>query len=102
MLPRPSTVRISTYIDVCVLSSWNEVFVKILKKPDWDEAKIFFFLKWVGVFKATGQNKTVFSFLPYNTVSYEGYGITGYGVSGPGIQNQKDFCIEINLPKGNY
>ena len=44
MLPRPSTVRISTYIDVCVLSSWNEVFVKILKKPDWDEAKKYVFL----------------------------------------------------------
>ena len=46
MLPRPSTVRISTYIDVCVLSSWNEVFVKILKKPDWDEAKKYVFLSF--------------------------------------------------------
>jgi hypothetical protein len=31
-----------------------------------------------------------------------GYGITGYGVSSPGIQNYKDFCIKINIPKGNY
>jgi hypothetical protein len=30
------------------------------------------------------------------------YGITGYGVSSPGIQNYKDFCIKINIPKGNY
>ena len=27
------------------------------------------------------------------------YCITGYGVSGPGIQNQKDFCIKINIRK---
>ena len=30
------------------------------------------------------------------------YGITGYGISSPEIQNQKDFCIKINIPKGNY
>ena len=30
------------------------------------------------------------------------YGNTGYGVSGPGIQNQKGFCLKINIPKGNY
>ena len=30
------------------------------------------------------------------------YGITGYGVSRPGIQNKKDFCIKINIPKENY
>ena len=27
------------------------------------------------------------------------YGISGDGVSRPGIQNKKDFCIKINLPK---
>ena len=31
-----------------------------------------------------------------------GYGNTGYGVSSPGIQNWKDFCLIINIPKGNY
>ena len=30
------------------------------------------------------------------------YGNTGYGVSSPGIQNLKDFCLKINIPKGNY
>ena len=29
------------------------------------------------------------------------YGNTGNGVSSPGIQNQKDFCLRINIPKGN-
>ena len=31
-----------------------------------------------------------------------GYGNTGCGVFKRGIQNQKDFCIKINIPKGNY
>ena len=30
------------------------------------------------------------------------YGNTGYGVSRPGLQNQKDFCIRINIPKEYY
>ena len=30
------------------------------------------------------------------------YGNTGCGVFKRGIQNQKDFCIRINIPKGNY
>ena len=30
------------------------------------------------------------------------YDITGYGVSSPGIQNKKDFCLKINIPKGIY
>ena len=30
------------------------------------------------------------------------YGNTGCGVFKRGVQNQKDFCIEINIPKGNY
>ena len=30
------------------------------------------------------------------------YGNTGYGVSSPGIQNQKDFCLKINISKGNF
>ena len=30
------------------------------------------------------------------------YGNTGYGVSSPGIQNQKGFCLKINISKGNY
>ena len=33
---------------------------------------------------------------------YSGYGNTSYGVSSPGIQNQKDFCLKNNIPKGNY
>ena len=33
---------------------------------------------------------------------YVRYGITDYGVSRPGIQNWKDFCMKINIPKGNY
>ena len=36
---------------MCVLSSWNEVFVKILKKPDWDEGKNIFFLNGSGFSK---------------------------------------------------
>ena len=28
-------------------------------------------------------------------------GNTGYGVSSPDIENQKDFCLKINMPKGN-
>ena len=31
-----------------------------------------------------------------------GYGSTGCGVFKRGIQNKKDFCIKINIPKGNY
>ena len=27
------------------------------------------------------------------------YGVTSYGMSRPGIQNEKDFCIKINIPK---
>ena len=30
------------------------------------------------------------------------YGSTGCGVFKWGIQNQKDFCKNINIPKGNY
>ena len=30
------------------------------------------------------------------------YGNTGYGVSSPGMQNYKDFCQKINIPKRNY
>ena len=30
------------------------------------------------------------------------YSITGNGVSRPGIQNEKDFCIKINILKGNF
>ena len=30
------------------------------------------------------------------------YGNTGYGVSSLMIQNQKGFCLKINIPKGNY
>ena len=30
------------------------------------------------------------------------YGIAGNGVSRPGIQNKTDFCIKINISKGNY
>ena len=30
------------------------------------------------------------------------YGNTGCGVFKWGIQNWKDFCIKINIPKGNY
>ena len=30
------------------------------------------------------------------------YGNTGYGVSSLGIQIQKDVCLKINIPKGNY
>ena len=33
---------------------------------------------------------------------YLKYGSTGCGVFKRGIQNQKDFCIKINIPKGNY
>ena len=29
-------------------------------------------------------------------------GNTGYGVSSPDIENQNDFCLKINMPKGNY
>ena len=29
------------------------------------------------------------------------YGSTGYGVFQRGIQNQNDFCLRINIPKGN-
>ena len=36
------------------------------------------------------------------TIINHHYGITGYRVSRPEIQNQKDFCIKINVPKGNY
>ena len=30
------------------------------------------------------------------------YGNPGCGVFKRGIQNKKDFCIKINIPKGNY
>ena len=30
------------------------------------------------------------------------YGNMGCGVFKRGLQNQKDFCIRINIPKGNY
>ena len=30
------------------------------------------------------------------------YGNTGCGVFKRGVKNPKDFCIEINIPKGNY
>ena len=30
------------------------------------------------------------------------YGNTGCGVFKQGVQNQKDFCIRINIRKGNY
>ena len=33
---------------------------------------------------------------------FVGYGNTGCGVFKRGIQNWKDFCIRINIPKGNY
>ena len=33
---------------------------------------------------------------------YVQYGSTGCGVFKRGIQNQKDFCKKINIPKGNY
>ena len=35
-------------------------------------------------------------------VRYVKYGNTGCGVFKRGVQNQKDFCIRIDIPKGNY
>ena len=34
--------------------------------------------------------------------AHTGYGNTGRGDFKRGIQNQKDFCLRINVPKGNY
>ena len=31
-----------------------------------------------------------------------GYGNIGCGVFKRGVQNQKDFCLRINILKGNY
>ena len=31
----------------------------------------------------------------------KGYGNMDYRVFKPGIQNWKDFCLKINIPKGN-
>ena len=33
---------------------------------------------------------------------YNHYGSTGCQVFKLGVQNQKDFCLRINIPKGNY
>ena len=33
---------------------------------------------------------------------YHDYGNTGCGVFKRGIQNLKDFCLRINIPKGNF
>ena len=30
------------------------------------------------------------------------YGNTGCGLFKPGVQNKKDFCLRINILKGNY
>ena len=30
------------------------------------------------------------------------YGNTGCGVFKRGVQNWKDFCLRINIPKGNF
>ena len=35
-------------------------------------------------------------------LSHAHYGNMGCGVFKRGVQNQKDFCIRINIPKGNY
>ena len=35
-------------------------------------------------------------------ISCIGYGNTGRGVFKRGLQNQKDFCLRINILKGNY
>ena len=34
--------------------------------------------------------------------AHQNYSSTGCGVFKRGIQNYKDFCIKINVPKGNY
>ena len=44
-------------------------------------------------------------FYAFNTPfikEYAPYGNTGCGVFKRGIQNQKDFCLRINIPKGNF
>ena len=33
---------------------------------------------------------------------YRRYGNTGCGVFKRGLQNSKDFCLKINIPRGNY
>ena len=39
--------------------------------------------------------------LSIHIMPHVSYGITGYDVSRPGIQNKKDFCMKINISKGN-
>jgi hypothetical protein len=43
------------------------------------------------------KNLSIFHFEQVN----KGYGNMGYQVFKWGIQNWKDFCLEINIPKGN-
>ena len=43
------------------------------------------------------KNSSIFHFEQVN----KGYGNMGYQVFKWGIQNWKDFCLEINIPKGN-
>ena len=38
----------------------------------------------------------------YPQIKSVSYGNNSYGVSNPGIQNQKDFCLKIYIPKENY
>ena len=39
--------------------------------------------------------------LPCNLDTNEEYGNMGHGVFKQGVQNQKDFCLRINIPRGN-
>ena len=52
------------------------------------------------------QNKSNFSwfqnFIIVRRRGHVQYGNTGCGVFKRGVQNQKDFCLRINILKGNY
>ena len=63
--------------------------------PNWLLGFLFFYVRFMSYWKCSNSG------VAQNQL-YWHYGITGYQVATPGIQNQKDFCIKINIPKGNY
>ena len=52
--------------------------------------------------RSEGRPKTPIFTRAMQQFNYAYYGNMGCGVFKQGTQNQKDFCIKINLPKGNY
>ena len=67
-------------------------YMEILQKPLFSEV---FFQNYLVI----RDLKTRFDGFPE---VFGGYGNRGCGVFKGGVQNQKGFCIRINMPKGNY